>query len=178
MGESGDFLREYNLGLVEITPTIVDRERWNQNKHVYQTLISLSPGVPAVVELMQSRLPNFFLKRTSIQSSFDAKGRSQADFSFNPNYKYSLSQDNPGASARSLAMTGRFTGLLQSLALDGRGQVFWIDFEDELLKHIKQLLAQAVLPDCPTDIKRAVDYVLGLSEWQPASLPSHSQARR
>ena len=179
LGESGDFLREYNLGLVEVTPTIVDRERWHQNQHVYQTLISLSPGVPAVVELMQSRLPNFFLKRGSIQSSLDAKGRSQADFTFNPNYQYSLSQDNPGASARSLSMTGRFTGLLQSVALDSKGQLFWIDFEDELFKHVKQLLAQAVSPNCPPDIKQAIDYVLSLSEWKLAvSSANNSYSRR
>lgn len=165
LGESGDFLREYDLGLVEITPTIVDEERWNQNKHVYQTLISLSPGVPAVVELMQSRLPNFFLKR-GLNITTNAKGRSQAELNIDSNYQYSLSQDNPGASARSLSMTGQFTGLIQSVNLDGKGQVFWIDFEDELLKHIKQLLAQAVLHNCPTDIKQAVDYTLGLSEWK------------
>lgn len=168
LGESGDFLREYNLGLVEVTPTIVDEERWNQNKHVYQTLISLSPGVPAVVELMQSRLPNFFLKR-GLNITTNSKGRSQAELSIDPNYQYSLSRDNPGASARSLSMTGRFTGLIQSVALDGKNQVFWVDFEDELLKHIKQLLAQAVLPDCPTDIEQAIDYVLGLAEWKPMS---------
>ena len=169
LGESGDFLREYNLGLVEITPTIVDEQRWNQNKHVYQTLISLSPGVPAVVELMQSRLPNFFLKR-GLNINTNSQGRSQAELKIDPNYQHSLSQDNPGISARSLSMTGRFTGLIQSIVLDGKNQVFWIDFEDELLKHIKQLLAQAVLPDCPTDVKQAVDYVLGLAEWEPTSL--------
>lgn len=168
LGESGDFLREYNLGLVEVTPTIVDEERWNQNKHVYQTLISLSPGVPAVVELMQSRLPNFFLKR-GLNITTNAKGRSQAELNINPNYQYSLSQDNPGASRRSLSMTGRFTGLLQSVALDGKGQLFWIDFEDELLKHIKQLLAEAISSNCPQDIKQAVDYVLGLAEFHSAA---------
>ncbi|MEL6929084.1 MAG: hypothetical protein AAFO95_10645, partial [Cyanobacteria bacterium J06600_6] len=146
LGQSGDFLREYNLGLVEITPTIVDTARFERNKHVYQTLISLSPGVPEVVELMKSRLPNFFLKR-GLNITTNAKGRSKAELNIDPNYQYSLSQDNPGASARSLSMTGRFTGLLQSLDLDGKRQVFWIDFEDELLKHIKELLAEATSPN-------------------------------
>lgn len=165
LGESGDFLREYNLGLVEVTPTIVDEERWQQNQHVYQTIISLSPGVPAVVELMQSRLPNFFLKPSYPMPTVDAKGRSQVEVKFNPNYQYSLAQDNPGVSARSLSKTGKFTGLIQSLVLDDQGQVFWIDFEDELFKYIKELLAEAITPDCPDDIRKAVDYVLGLSDW-------------
>ena len=161
MGESGDFLREYNLGLVEITPTIVDEERWQQNQHVYQTLISLSPGVPAVVDLMQSRLPNFFLKPGYINSNTDLNGQQRNTFAFNPNHQYSLSQDNPGASHRSLKMTGRFTGLLQSIALDGEGKVFWLDLEDELLANIKQLLKEVLEPDCPKDIREAVDRALG-----------------
>jgi hypothetical protein len=165
LGESGDFLREYNLGLVEVTPTIVDEERWQQNQHVYQTIISLSPGVPAVVELMQSRLPNFFLKPSYAMPTVDGKGRSQVEMKFNSNYEYNLAQDNPGVSARSLSKTGRFTGLIQSLVLDDQGLVFWIDFEDEIFKYIKELLAKAITPDCPAEIKKAVDYVLGLSDW-------------
>lgn len=161
LGESGDFLREYNLGLVEITPTIVDEERWQQNQHVYQTLISLSPGVPAVVELLQSRLPNFFLKPGYLNPTTDANGQQRNNLVLNANYQYSLSQDNPGASTRSLAMTGRFTGLLQSVALDGEGKVFWLDLEDELLANIKKLLKDAIAPDCAIDIREAVDRALG-----------------
>lgn len=165
LGESGDFLREYNLGLVEITPTIVDERRWMQNQHIYQTLISLSPGVPPVVELMQSRLPNFFIKPGYVTPSIDAQGQPQSTLNLIPNYQYLLSQDNPGVSARSLQMTGRYTALLQSLALDGQGKVFWIDLENELLGQIKRLLKEALAPDCPADIHRAVDYALGLAEF-------------
>ncbi|MGK7872516.1 MAG: hypothetical protein AB4426_04160 [Xenococcaceae cyanobacterium] len=170
LGESGDFLREYQLGLVEITPTIVDEQRWLQNKHVYQTLISLSPGVPQVVELMQSRLPNFFLKGSYLNTSLDAQGQTKALLSFEPNYKYKLSEDNPGVSLRSLQMTGRFTGLLQSAVLDGQGKVFWIDFEHELLANMKRLLKDALAPNCPQDIKNAVDYVLGLAEYNSSTV--------
>ncbi|MBR8826802.1 MAG: hypothetical protein DSM107014_02685 [Gomphosphaeria aponina SAG 52.96 = DSM 107014] len=165
LGTSGDFTREYRLGLVEITPTIVDPERWFANRHVYQTLISLSPGVPEVVELMQSRLPNFFLNSTYVQTMMDGTGMAQPFIGTVPNHKYQNSQDNPGCSLRSLAMTGKFTGLLQSFELDGEGKVFWLDLQDELLANIKTLLEDALKPNCPSDIHSALDYVLGLEEF-------------
>lgn len=165
LGESGDWLREYNVGLVEITPTIVDQNRWEQNQHVYQTLISLSPGVPAVVNLMHDKLPNFFLKPTYLKSVNTADGTSQFVLSPRSDYKHSLSEDNPGVSQRSLQMSGRYTGLLQCSALDGQGKVFWLDFEDALLANLKTLLTAATAPDCPADIHRAIDYALGLSEF-------------
>ncbi|MEO0808405.1 MAG: hypothetical protein AAFY33_19065 [Cyanobacteria bacterium J06643_4] len=161
LGESGDFLREYALGLVEITPAIVDEERWMQNKHVYQTLISLSPGVPEVVELMWERLPNYFLKKAYVQMDADT----QESLAIRSDYKYQLGEDNPGVSVRSLQMTRRYTGLIQSSALDDERKVFWIDFEDELLANMKQLLQAALMPTCHLDIRRAVDYALGLDEF-------------
>jgi RecA/RadA recombinase len=167
LGESGDFLREYNVGLVEITPTIVDEERWNRNKHVYQTLISLSPGVPAVVQLMQSRLPNFFRKRFHASLTHSNQKLHVGIASPEEPYEYLLSQDNPGVTARSLEMTGQFTGLVQSHLLDDERKVFWVDFKNELLGNIKQLLREALSPDCPPDIVQAVDYALGLRPEPP-----------
>lgn len=165
LGESGDFLREYALGLVEITPAIVDEERWMQNKHVYQTIISLSPGVPEVVMLMWERLPNFFLKGVFAQVNADGENNSQDGLVIRPDHKYQISEDNPGASVRSLQMTRRFTGLIQSSALDDERKVFWIDFEDELLADMKQLLQAALEANCNSDISRAVDYALGLNDF-------------
>jgi len=165
LGESGDFLREYSLGLVEVTPAIVDEERWMQNKHVYQTLMSLSPGVPEVVTLMWERLPNYFLKRAYVQIDADTQDRTEANLAIRSDYKYQLSDDNPGASVRSLQMTRRYTGLIQSSALDDERKVFWIDFEDELLANMKALLQQALAPGCKSDIRRALDYALGLGEF-------------
>lgn len=52
-------------------------------------------------------------------------------------------------------MTRRFTGWVQSSALDDEWKVFWIDFEDKLLANIKRLLQAALMPDCNADfIKR------------------------
>ena len=164
LGESGDFLREYQVGLVEITPTIVDRERWERNRHIYQTLISLSPGVPEVVELIQDRLPNFTPKPiNNLNTSFGNNGQVQTTVSRDPNFALRMSEDNPGVSFRSLRMTGQYTGLLQSLRLDGENKVFWIDFEHELFKEIKSLLAAGVRPDCDLGILQSIDYILGLS---------------
>lgn len=162
LGSSGDFLREYNLGLVEITPSIVDEERWQQNQHVYQTIISLSPGVPQVVELMQSRLPNFFLRPGYLNTTIRDRGITETNLSMINNYQYHLAQDNPGVSTRSLRMTGRFTGLIQSVALEEQGKVFWLDWADDLMANIKLLLKTALSADCPTDIRDAVDQTLGL----------------
>lgn len=162
LGNSGDFLREYDLGLVEITPTIVDETRWQQNQHIYQTLISLSPGVPQVVELMQSRLPNYFLNPGYLNTTFSDRGIPQTNLNMVANYKYHLSQDNPGVSARSLRMSGKFTGLIQSVALDDQAKVFWLDLADELMANIKLLLKDALDPNCPDDIREALDRTLGL----------------
>lgn len=166
LGESGDFLREYKVGLVEVTPAIIDQERWQSNKHVYQTLISLSPGVPEAVELMRERLPNIFPNQTKISSSIGSKGMSniKADVMNKSEYQYLLGEDNPGVSNRSLRMTGRFTGLLQSIYLDNKGQVFWIDFEDELLANLKTLFKAAQSSaslEKKKEFYRAIDYALG-----------------
>jgi RecA/RadA recombinase len=163
LGESGDFLREYQVGLVEITPTIVDRDRWERNRHIYQTLISLSPGVPEVVELIQDRLPNFIPKAiNNTNTSFGNNGQIQTTISRDTNFALRMSEDNPGVSFRSLRMTGRYTGLLQSLHLDGENKVFWIDFEHELFREIKSLLAAGIQPDCAPEVLHSIDYILGL----------------
>jgi hypothetical protein len=168
MGTSGDFSREYNIGFCEIAPTIINQQRWEQNQHVYQTILSLSPGIPTLVGLMRDRLPNFFLDSTYTSMNVNADGNPQLWLKLREDYKHQLSQDNPGVSQRSLQMSGRFTGLLQSHLLDGERKLFWIDFEDELLANLNTLLRDALDPNCPQDIKNAVDYALGLSEYKPS----------
>lgn len=165
LGESGDFLREYDLGLVEITPAIVDEDRWRQNQHVYQTIISLSPGVPDISSLMQSRLPNFFLKPTVTTNISSSGDDTQTALNLRSDYRYRLSEDNPGVSLRTLQMSGRYTGLMQSYALDGKGQLFWLDFEDDLLANIKTLLMQATSNEEKDAVVVALDYALGLAEF-------------
>ncbi|WP_050766040.1 hypothetical protein [Synechococcus sp. PCC 7335] len=165
LGESGDFLREFDLGLVEVTPAVVDLERWQRNQHVYQTIISLSPGVPAITELIHERLPNYFLKPTYTSMHPNENGQMQAVLNIRSDFKHQVSVDNPGVSLRSLQRTGRFTGLLQSTLLDDFCRAFWIDFEDNLLAKLPKLLEQALDPNCSADITAAVDYALGLAEF-------------
>ena len=150
IGDAGDYLREFNIGLVEVAPTISnDNKRWEQNKHVYQTLLSLSPGVPALTELMRDRLPQ-------IIPSPHSKGIDD--------YKLLLGQDNPGVTSRSMQLSGRFTGLLQSFVLDENRRLFWIDFEDELLANIQHLLKKSLSADASSQDKNFVDYALGLDK--------------
>jgi hypothetical protein len=162
LGESGDFLREYQLGLVEVTPTIVDEERWLRNRHVYQTVISLTPGVPEVVELIRDRLPNLLPSPVS-NMTLNPLNIGQNTIHVDPNYQRNLGEDSPGISVRSLRMTGKYTALLQSFALDGEGKVFWLDLESEAVRNIKELLAAATSGDCPLETIRILDRVLGLA---------------
>lgn len=166
LGVSGDFLREYGLGLIEVTPAIVDQERWEKNKHVYQTILSLTPGVPDIVELVHSHLPNFFMKRTDIHPELGNGSTQQTSIESLSNYTYQLGVDSAGVSKRSLRAAGRFTGLIQSALLDEQSRAFWVDFSDELLANINVLLEEALKPGCSADVRKALDYALGLAEWE------------
>lgn len=163
LGESGDFLREYNLGLVEILPTIGDKRRWEANQHVYQTIISLSPGVQEVVELIQSRLPNLPLPTGYMDVDRDSQGGLQFVARPNVNHAYRMGEDNPGVSARSLRLTGRYTAILQSSCIGSEPKVFWLDLECETMANLKQILAEALRGNQEAIAK--IDRALGLSEF-------------
>jgi hypothetical protein len=168
LGLAGDYLREFNVGLVEVAPTIPDNQkRWEQNKHVYQTLLSLSPGIPTLTSLMRDRLPNLPISPTIQRYSPNASGITKVRLEKREDYELSLGEDNPGVANRSLQMSGRFTGLLQSPQLQEERKLFWIDFEDELLANIKTLLKDALAPDATSQTRNLVDYVLGLDEYKP-----------
>jgi len=170
LGLAGDYLREFNVGLVEVAPTIPDNQkRWEQNKHVYQTLLSLSPGIPTLTNLMRDRLPNLPISPTVTRHSPNASGISKLRVERREDYELSLGEDNPGVANRSLQMSGRFTGLLQSPELQEERKLFWIDFEDELLANIKTLLKDAIAPDATPHARNLVDYALGLDEYKPPS---------
>lgn len=160
LGESGDFLREYNLGLVEILPTIGDKRRWEANQHVYQTIISLSPGVQEVVELIQSRLPNLPLPAGYMDVTQDSQGGLQFVAKPNVNHAYRMGEDNPGVSARSLRLTGRYTAILQSSCITADQKVFWLDLESETMANLKQLLKDALIGN--REAMRQIDEALGL----------------
>jgi hypothetical protein len=159
LGNAGDFLRQYNLALIEITPTIVDKERWEHNKHVYQTIISLSPGIDEVIRLLYDRLLNqqqeifrLALERTS-----------EGSLTITPKFNEQLfqsGQDNPGVSLRSLRDTGKYTALLHSNLIRNALGLFWIDLESNLMAEFDTLLEDANNGD-EVAIK-LVNYTLGL----------------
>lgn len=159
LGESGDFLREYKVGLVEIIPTVVDKERWERNKHIYQTVISLSPGVKDVIELIYEQLPNQapepFRVTIDVDSDFSAKVKPEITTN-----NFNSDQDYPGASLRVLRDTGKYSALLQSKLLSSG--IFWIDMESDLIAKFKVLLKDAIGDKEKPNKRNAVDYALGL----------------
>lgn len=164
LGNSGDFLREYNLGIIEITPTIVDHERWEQNKHVYQTIISTSPGVPEVVNLIHERLPEYIKEPFEIGISVNLNQDNTmrvAPF-LRDNRTENLNQNNPGVSLRSLQDTGTYTAILYTKTIrDGNG-IFWLDLESSILANINYLLEDALKGDQVAG--KIIDYGLGLTQ--------------
>jgi hypothetical protein len=168
IGESGDFLREYRVGIVEITPAIVDRERWERNKHVYQTIISTSPGVSEVCELMHERLPSYIPEQLEVGIDVNMTGDRKLGISphiINRQYEY-RNQDNPGVFPRSLRHTGRYTALLQTAdrEINANG-IFWIDLESPIMAKLDELLEEAL--QGKRSAAKLVDYGLGLIQEYP-----------
>lgn len=159
LGDSGDYLRQFGVGLIEITPAVVDTARWEKNKSVWQTLISLSPGIDAVTKEIYEHLPPIPQDDVTIRTSKDAQGRTRIKYEINDKYSQKQGNDNPGVSWRSLQYTANRTALLW---LNTNKALFWIDFESELLKHIDSLLEDAISPKASRAVKAAVDYALGL----------------
>lgn len=159
LGDSGNYLRAYGVGLIEITPAVVDSVRWEKNKSVWQTIISLSPGIDAVTKEIYEHLPPIPQDDLTIQTYRDAQGRTRSGYEINNNFSQKQGNDNPGVSWRSLAYTGNRTALLW---LNNNKALFWIDFESELLQHIDSLLEDAISPKASRAVKAAVDYALGL----------------
>ena len=118
---------------------------------------------------MRDRLPNLPISPTVTRHSPNASGISKLRVERREDYELSLGEDNPGVANRSLQMSGRFTGLLQSPELQEERKLFWIDFEDELLANIKTLLKDAIAPDATPNARNLVDYALGLDEYKPPS---------
>lgn len=163
MGNSGDFLREYRIGLVEITPTVVDKERWEQNKHVYQTIISTSPGVPEVCHLIHDRLPEKDQERfeIGIDLRLDAQGRISVNPKLIDNCEQNSGDGDPGVSARSLRSTGKYTALLYTDTLRDAGGIFWIDLESTILSKLNNFLEDANAGDRAA--AKVIDYALGIN---------------
>jgi GTPase SAR1 family protein/predicted nucleic acid binding AN1-type Zn finger protein len=158
LGNAGDYLRQFNLGLIEVFPSIKDRARWDEQKNVYRTVISLSQGIPDVVRLIYGYLTQ--KQPDLIQPGFQSgnDGLLKAVPIINNDY-HNLNQDNPGISERSLNHTGEYTALLWS-NVTGGSSTFWIDLESPLLSHIDYLIQDALTGDL-SSIKVA-KYALGL----------------
>lgn len=161
LGDSGDYLRQFDVGLIEITPAVVDSVRWEKNKPVWQTIISLSPGIDAITKEIYDHLPPIPQDDVNIRNYRDAQGRTRIGYEINNNFSQKQPNDNPGVSCRSLQYTGDRTALLW---LNKNKALFWIDFESELLKHIDSLLKDAISPKASRAVKAAVDYALGLAK--------------
>ncbi|MEG3843214.1 hypothetical protein [Microcoleus sp. herbarium14] len=159
LGDSGDCLRQFGVGLIEITPAVVDTVRWEKNKPVWQTVISLSPGIDAVTKEIYDHLPPIPQDDITIRPYKDAQGRTRIGYEINDKSPQKQGNDNPGVSWRSLQYTGNRTALLW---LNNNKALFWIDFESELLKHIDGLLEDSISPKASRAVKAAIDYALGL----------------
>lgn len=159
LGDSGEILREFGVGLIEITPAVVDTVRWEKNKSVWQTMISLSPGIDAVTKEIYDHLPTIPQDDITIRPYKDAQGRTRIGYEINDKSSQKQGNDNPGVSWRSLQHTGDRTALLW---LNNNKALIWIDFESELLKHMDGLLEDAISPKASRAVKAAVDYALGL----------------
>lgn len=159
LGDAGEILREFGVGLIEITPAVVDTARWEKNKSVWQTMISLSPGIDAVTKEIYDHLPPIPQDDITIRPYKDAQGRTRIGYEINDKSPQKQGNDNPGVSWRSLQYTGNRTALLW---LNNNKVLIWIDFESELLKHIDSLLEDAISPKASRAVKAAVDYALGL----------------
>jgi hypothetical protein len=167
VGESGDFLREYRVGIVEITPAIIDRGRWDRSKHVYQTIISTSPGVAEVCDLMHDRLPSHIPK---LEVGIDVNMTSDRKLGITPhiiNRQYeSRNQDNPGVFPRSLRSTGKYTALFQTADPDVNANgLFWLDLETPILAKLNDLLEEALQEK--KGAAKVIDYALGLIQEYP-----------
>jgi hypothetical protein len=143
LGSSGDIAREFNLGLVEILPTIGDIARWNNyQKSTYQTFILVGQGCDEVNDFVHSRLAN--------QSKSDRR-----------------IDDNPGVTVRSITVskTGRFSAkiLFQDSVFGEASGLFWLDLESELFAEFTALVADARTGAATNQVMAAVDYALGLS---------------
>jgi hypothetical protein len=158
LGNSGDYLRQYQVGLIEVFPSIKDENRWDAQKNVYRTVISLSQGIPDVVRLIYSYLPQKQKELIRLCFQYGNDGLLSVAPKINDEY-HNLNQDNPEISERSLNHTGQYTALLWS-NVTGESSAFWIDLESPLLSHIDYLIQDA-LTGLPSPIKVA-KYALGL----------------
>jgi hypothetical protein len=157
MGESGDCLRQFEIGVIEILPTIGDRDRWDRNKHVYQTIISTSPGVPEVTELIANRLTPRCLDLGEPSITGVTSDRRVT-------IGFPSANDPIPVIPGILRKSGRFTALLYSDLITDEFReadgLFWLDLDSPLMKNLNALLEDALAGDRTAE--KLVNYALGL----------------
>jgi hypothetical protein len=163
LGESGGFIRQRGVGLVQIMPSIRNEERWSRLTQVCQTFISLTPALLPMTRFIYDMLPS--QRKASPLYPVISSGESGSlnlNLQFDPNYFQPV--ETPGISYRSLNDTGKHTALLM---LKNPIRLFWIDLESPLLANMDDLLHQALLPEAKPTAGKAIDYALGLSTHFP-----------
>lgn len=170
LGSSLGFLREYCVGVVEITPCIdssphiKDANRWNYCQQTCQTFLSLTPALEEVAQFIYKKLPNQPPNPFIPNIRIGDRGQFIPSMAVNQG-AFQPGADNPGVSLRALNHTGTRTALLYLRGIQG---VFWIDLESNLLGKLDELLKDANSPNATVYIKQAVDYALGLiMEFKP-----------
>lgn len=168
LGDAGDTLREYGIGLVEIMPSlggVENKERWDKNKHVYQTIFSVGSGVKDVYELMHERLPEYI--RPKLEIGVDIQLTSERRYAvasrvIDNEHNGIHAPGDPGVSPRALQETEKYTTLLHSRAdkIPDSNGIFWVDLQSPLLANIQLLLEDAISGDVVA--RKLVDYALGL----------------
>jgi hypothetical protein len=170
LGSSLGFLRQYCVGIVEITPCIdssphiKDANRWNYCQQTCQTFLSLTPALEEVTQFIYKNLPN--QPQNPFMPDIQRGERGQFIPSLEVNREaFQSGKDNPGVSPRSLNHTGKRTALLYLRDIQG---IFWLDLESSLLGKLDKLLKDANSPNATVYVKKAVDYALGLAmEFNP-----------
>jgi hypothetical protein len=163
LGESGGFIRQRGVGLVQIMPSIRNQGRWSRLTQVCQTFISLTPALMPMTRFIYDMLPS--QRKASPLYPVISSGESGSlnlNLQFDPNYLQPV--ETPGVSYRSLNDTGKHTALLM---LKNPIRLFWIDLESPLLANMDDLLQQALLPEAKPTAGKAIDYALGLSTHFP-----------
>jgi hypothetical protein len=159
LGESGEYIRQYGVGLVQIMPSIRDEDRWNRLNQVCQTFISLTPVLLPMTRFIYDMLPAQDQEPPFYPSILSGEsGSIKLNLQFNPNHSQPV--ETPGASYRSLNDTGEHTALIM---LKNPIRLFWIDLESPILGEMDILLQRSLSQDAKPVIAKSIDYALGLS---------------
>ncbi len=159
LGESGGFIRQRGVGLIQIMPSIRNEEKWSKLNQVCQTFISLTPALQPMTKFIYDILPPNSNK-SPFYPVISSEGTGSLKLNLQFDSQYFQPTDSPAVSYRSLNDTGKYTALL---VLKNPVRIFWIDLESPLLGNIDSLLQCSKLKNVKPATGKAIDYALGLS---------------